>query len=99
VLLTTIAGRIPTASDEVTLGRRRYATWGPMSAPWCGCRSPMRTAGPRRRPIGVTSFPPDFGTGGLGTGAVFDFAGSVRDVRRERRQVGVPSKRRTAARA
>jgi hypothetical protein len=25
--------------------------------------------------VGVTSFPPDFGTGGLGTGAVFDFAG------------------------
>ncbi len=25
--------------------------------------------------VGVTSFSPDFGTGGLGTGAVFDFAG------------------------
>jgi predicted lysophospholipase L1 biosynthesis ABC-type transport system permease subunit len=25
--------------------------------------------------VGVTSFPPDFGTGGLGTGAAFDFAG------------------------
>ena len=52
------------------------------------------------RVVGVTSFPPDFGTGGLGTGAVFDFAGFGAAMSAgDGSPVGVPSTRRTAARA
>jgi hypothetical protein len=78
LLLTPTDGRLPTAADEVSLGtttlRQARAHVGSLvrvtiTRPQGGTRSSMY------RVVGITSFPPDFGTGGLGTGAVFSFAG------------------------
>jgi ABC-type antimicrobial peptide transport system permease subunit len=76
--LTAITGRLPRAPDEVTMGAATLRQAGAhvgsvvrVSVP--SARGRTRTS--TYRVVGVTSFPPDFGTGGLGTGAVFDFAG------------------------
>ncbi len=78
LLLTTISGRLPLADDEVSLGiatmRQARAHLGSLVQ----VTVPKPQGGTRTssfRVVGTTSFPPDFGTGGLGTGAVFSFGG------------------------
>ncbi len=78
LLLTTITGRLPDAPDEVTMGATTLREVGAHVGSVVRVSVPDAHGGTRTstyRVVGVTSFPPDFGTGGLGTGAVFDFAG------------------------
>ncbi len=78
LLLTTITGRLPAASDEVTMGTGTLREVGAHVGSVVRVSVPSAHGGTRTsayRVVGVASFPPDFGTGGLGTGAVFDFAG------------------------
>ncbi len=78
LLLTTITGRLPGAADEVSLGSTTLRTLHGHLGSRVRVTVPDPQGGSRTgayRVVGVTSFPPDFGTGGLGTGAVFDFAG------------------------
>ena len=78
LLLTTITGRLPEAPGEVTLGATTLREAGAHVGSLVRVSVPNASGGTRTstyRVVGVTSFPPDFGTGGLGTGAVFDFAG------------------------
>jgi ABC-type lipoprotein release transport system permease subunit len=77
-LLTTVTGRLPHADDEVAIGAATLRQVGAhvgsvvrVSVP--GAQGTTRTS--PYRVVGAALFPPDFGTGGLGTGAVFDFAG------------------------
>ena len=78
LLLTTVNGRYPHSDHEIALGattmRAVHAHVGSavaVSAPRPGGGS--RTSS--YRVVGTTVFPPDFGAGGLGTGAVFTFGG------------------------
>jgi hypothetical protein len=78
LLLTTVNGRYPHSDHEIALGaatlRALHAHVGSavaVSAPRPGGGS--RTSS--YRVVGTTVFPPDFGAGGLGTGAVFTFGG------------------------
>ncbi len=78
LLLTTVRGHLPDAADEVSLGpttmRKVGASLGSrvrVSVPLPGGATHTGTY----LVVGTTSFPPDFGAGGLGTGAVFSFAG------------------------
>ena len=78
LLLTTITGRLPDAPDEVTMGAATLREVGAHVGSVVRVSVPNAHGGTRTstyRVVGVASFPPDFGTGGLGTGAVFDFAG------------------------
>jgi FtsX-like permease family len=78
LLLTTISGRLPAAPHEVTMGPATLREVGAHVGSVVRVSVPTAHGGTRTstyRVVGVTSFPPDFGTGGLGTGAVFDFAG------------------------
>jgi len=78
LLLPAITGRLPDASDEVTMGAATLRQVGAHVGSVVRVSVPDAHGGTRTsryRVVGVTSFPPDFGTGGLGTGAVFDFAG------------------------
>jgi ABC-type lipoprotein release transport system permease subunit len=78
VLLTTITGRLPTAPNEVTMGATTLREVGAHVGSLVRVSVPNAHGGTKTsayRVVGVTPFPPDFGTGGLGTGAVFDFAG------------------------
>lgn len=78
LLLTAITGRLPRAADEVTLGAATLREVGAHVGSVVRVSVPDTHGGTRTskyRVVGVTSFPPDFGTGGLGAGAVFDFAG------------------------
>jgi hypothetical protein len=77
-LLTTISGRLPDAPNEVTMGPATLRKVGAHVGSVVQVSVPDAQGGTRTstdRVVGVTSFPPDLGTGGLGTGAVFDFAG------------------------
>ena len=78
LLLTTVTGRPPDAADEVAMGAATLREVGAHVGSFVQVSVPNTRGGTRTsvyRVVGVTSFPPDFGTGGLGTGAVFDFAG------------------------
>jgi ABC-type lipoprotein release transport system permease subunit len=78
LLLTAITGRLPRAPDEVTMGAATLREVGAHVGSVVRVSVPNAHGGTKTstyRVVGVTSFPPDFGTGGLGTGAVFDFAG------------------------
>jgi hypothetical protein len=78
LLLTTISGRLPTAPDEVTMGAATLREVGAHVGSVVRVSVPYAHGGTRTstyRVVGTTVFPPDLGTGGLGTGAVFDFAG------------------------
>jgi hypothetical protein len=78
LLLTTVSGRLPTANDEVTLGATTMRQVGARVGSLVRVTIPQPQGGSRTvsdRVVGSTSFPPDFGTGGLGTGAVFSFGG------------------------
>jgi FtsX-like permease family len=78
LLLTAIDGRLPAADNEITLGattmRLTHAHVGSRvrvtaSSPDGGARHSTYTV------IGTAAFPPDFGAGGLGTGATFSIGG------------------------
>jgi hypothetical protein len=78
LLLTTISGRPPHSANEISLGattmRALHAHLGSavtVTTPKPGGGSHTSSF----RVVGTTVFPPDFGAGGLGTGAVFTFAG------------------------
>jgi len=78
LLLTIISGRLPAAPDEVTMGAATLREVGANVGSAVRVSVPDAQGGTRTstyQVVGVTSFPPDFGTGGLGTGAVFDLAG------------------------
>ncbi len=78
LLLTTITGRLPNAPDEVTMGKKTLRDVGAHLGSVVKASVPRPEGGTRTslyRVVGITSFPPDFATGGLGTGAIFDFAG------------------------
>ena len=78
LLLTTVNGRYPHSDHEIALGattmRAVHAHVGSVVA----VSAPRPGGGSRTssyRVVGTTVFPPDFGAGGLGTGAVFTFGG------------------------
>ena len=78
LLLTTVNGRYPHSDHELALGattmRAVHAHVGSVVA----VSAPRPGGGSRTssyRVVGTTVFPPDFGAGGLGTGAVFTFGG------------------------
>jgi FtsX-like permease family len=78
LLLSAAGGRLPAGRGEIALGastmRQAHAHIG--SVVQVGVTSPggaARTA--RFRVVGLVSFPSDFGTGGLGTGAALTSAG------------------------
>lgn len=78
LLLTTITGRLPGAPHEVTLGEATLRQVGAHVGSLVRVSVPSANGGARTslyRVVGTTAFPPDFGAGALGTGAVFDFAG------------------------
>jgi len=81
LLLTTTDGRLPTAADEVSLGRTTLRESGAHVGSLVRVAIPQPQGGSHTsmyRVVGITSFPPDFGTGGLGTGAVFSFGAITR---------------------
>jgi hypothetical protein len=78
LLLTTTDGRLPVAPNEIALGistlHRVHARVGSL----VHVVTPLPQGGSRTgsyRVVGATAFPPDFGTGGLGTGAVTTLTG------------------------
>jgi len=78
VLLSAASGRLPAGRGEIALGastmRRVRAHIG--SVVQLGVTAPDGTARRARfRVVGLVSFPSDFGTGGLGTGAALTTAG------------------------
>jgi ABC-type lipoprotein release transport system permease subunit len=78
LLLTTVTGRLPKAADEVTMGAATLRIVGAHVGSVVRASVPNTHGGTKTssyRVVGVTSFPPDFGTAGLGSGAVFDYAG------------------------
>jgi ABC-type lipoprotein release transport system permease subunit len=78
LLLTPITGRLPQAPNEVTVGRSTLRELGAHVGSLVRTSVALPQGGTKTsayRVVGITAFPPDFGTGGLGTGAVFDFAG------------------------
>jgi ABC-type lipoprotein release transport system permease subunit len=78
LLLTTVNGHLPDADNEITLGASTMREVGASVGSLVKVTAPVPSGGSRTsmfRVVGTTSFPPDFGAGGLGTGAVFTFAG------------------------
>jgi hypothetical protein len=78
LLLTAVTGGFPGGGGEVTLGPTTLRTVGAHVGSLVRVTMPRPQGGVRTtsyRVVGTTSFPPDFGTAGLGTGAVFDYAG------------------------
>jgi hypothetical protein len=78
LLLTTVNGHYPHSNHEIALGaitmralHTRVGSAVEVSAPRPGGGSRISSY----RVVGTTVFPPDFGAGGLGTGAVFTFGG------------------------
>jgi len=73
LLLTTTNGRLPAAADEIALGTSTVRQVGARIGSLVHVVVPLPQGGSRAgyfRVVGTTAFPPDFGTGGLGTGAV-----------------------------
>jgi ABC-type lipoprotein release transport system permease subunit len=78
LLLTTVSGRLPASASEITLGATTLRQVGAHVGSVVSVTAPRPEGGSRTSPfrvVGTTSFPPDFGAGGLGTGAVFTFGG------------------------
>lgn len=78
LLLSAADGRLPAGGGEIALGAStmRHASAHIGSAVQVGVTSPDGTARSARfRVVGLVSFPSDFGTGGLGTGAALTTAG------------------------
>jgi ABC-type lipoprotein release transport system permease subunit len=78
LLFTAISGRLPRRADEVTLGAATMRQAGAHVGSTVRVRAPSPTGGVRDssyRVVGTSAFPPDFGAGGLGTGAIFSKEG------------------------
>jgi hypothetical protein len=78
LLLTTVDGHLSASASEVTLGATTERQVGAHVGSLVSVTAPRPGGGSRTssfRVVGTTSFPPDFGAGGLGTGAFFTFGG------------------------
>ena len=77
-LLTAIDGRLPLADDEITLGPTTMRLVGTHVGSTVRVSVPSPVGGTRTstyKVVGSAAFPPDFGAGGLGTGATFSIRG------------------------
>ncbi len=77
-LLTAINGRLPRADDEITLGPTTMRLVGTHVGSTVRVSAPSPAGGTRTstyKVVGSAAFPPDFGAGGLGTGATFSIRG------------------------
>ena len=77
-LLTAISGRLPQRDDEVTLGAATMRLVHTHVGSTVRVSVPSPDGGTRvssYRVVGAAAFPPDFGAGGLGTGATFSISG------------------------
>jgi hypothetical protein len=77
-LLTAIDGRLPTADNEVTLGTTTMRLVHASVGSTVRVSAPSPDGGTRHsvyKVVGTAAFPPDFGAGGLGTGATFSING------------------------
>jgi hypothetical protein len=78
LLLTTVDGHLSDSASEITLGATTERQVGAHVGSVVSVTAPSPGGGSRTssyRVVGTTSFPPDFGAGGLGTGAFFTFSG------------------------
>jgi hypothetical protein len=78
LLLTTVSGRPPRSSREISLGATTMRELGTHVGLVVAVTAPVPGGGLHTssfRVVGTTVFPPDFGAGGLGTGAVFTYGG------------------------
>jgi FtsX-like permease family len=77
-LLTAINGRLPSADNEVTLGVTTMRLVHAHVGSTVRVAAPSPDGGTRLsiyHVVGTAAFPPDFGAGGLGTGATFSISG------------------------
>jgi hypothetical protein len=77
-LFTTIDGRLPRHDDEVTMGAATMRLVHAHVGTTVRVTAPSPDGGTRVSPyrvVGIAAFPPDFGAGGLGTGAIFSVDG------------------------
>jgi hypothetical protein len=77
-LLTTVSGRLPRHDNEVTLGMSTMRLVGAHVGSTVRVSVPSPDGGTRVSKylvVGTAAFPPDFGAGGLGTGAMFSIGG------------------------
>jgi FtsX-like permease family len=78
MLLTTINGHLPEHRNQITLGASTLRQVGARVGSLVRITSPAVQGGKHQssyRVVGTSAFPPDFGAGGLGTGAVFTIDG------------------------
>jgi len=78
LLLSMVNGRYPAGLHDVTLGTTTLRQVGAHIGSIVRITAQVPTGGTRTVPfrvVGTTSFPGDFGLGGLGTGAAFTLAG------------------------
>jgi hypothetical protein len=78
LLLTAVGGRSPHSDHEISLGANTMRAVHAQVGSTVAVSAPRPGGGTRTssyRVVGTTVFPPDFGAGGLGTGAVFTFGG------------------------
>ena len=78
LLLTTVSGRPPHSPDELSLGAATMRALRTHVGSAVAVTAPVPGGGSHTssfRVVGTTVFPPDFGAGGLGTGAVFTYGG------------------------
>jgi hypothetical protein len=78
LLLTTVSGRPPHSPREISLGATTMRALHTHVGSAVAVTAPEPGGGSHTssfRVVGTTVFPPDFGAGGLGTGAVFTYGG------------------------
>ena len=78
LLLTTVNGRHPRSDHEIALGASTMRALHTHVGAAVVVSAPRPGGGSHTSPfrvVGTTVFPPDFGAGGLGTGAVFTIGG------------------------
>ncbi len=78
LLISTVAGRVPSGEGEITLGNTTLHQVGARVGSKVRVTLQSPTGGTTTasfRVVGTASFPSDFGLGGLGTGAAMTFAG------------------------
>jgi hypothetical protein len=78
LLLTTVNGHSPHSDHEIALGATTMRAVHAHVGSTVAVSAPRPGGGTRTssyRVVGTTVFPPDFGAGGLGTGAVFTLGG------------------------
>ena len=79
-LISSVAGRLPNASDEVDLGVKTLHETHAHLGSVVRVSVPLAGGGVRTSPfrvVGTASFPPDFGVVGLNSGAIFTIPGLV----------------------